>query len=155
MSASRENAGNVDVRTDLTTLAEILLRHYNVTQPPVPIERMLNEPPPGLGKLDPDRISLVMEHGLYNYAPRLAMARLLCREIARSSAAQALLGVDVSSLTYDDIKFFARCLLMPQQWMQSLSEQRLSVEHISHYLQAPSDAVVTRLGELGLPIPEK
>jgi len=39
--------------------------------------------------------------------------------------------------------------------MRSLSEQRLSIEHISHYLQTPSDAVVTRLGELGLPIPEK
>jgi hypothetical protein len=155
MSATRENTGNANVHADLTALAEILLRHYNVTQPPVPIERMMNEPPPGLGKLDPDRISVVMEHGLFSYAPRLAMARLLCREIARSSAAQASLGVDISLLTYDDVKFFARCLLMPQQWMQSLSEQRLSVEHISHYLQAPSDAVVTRLGELGLPIPEK
>ena len=132
----------------LATLAEKLREHYGVVEPPVPIERMLEEPPPGLGKLDLDQISSVMEHGLYSHAPRLAMARLLCREIARSKAARAHLGVDVPIKSYAEIKFFARCLLMPSLWIQQLSEQGLSVEQISTYLQAPSYAVVTRLAEL-------
>jgi hypothetical protein len=149
---SAEHSGN---RPALASLAQRLREHYGVTEPPVPIERMLQEPPPGLGKLDLDQISSVMEHGLFNHAPRLAMARLLCREIARSEAARASLGIEVTIKTYAEIKYFARCLLIPPDWIQQLSEQGLSVEQISTYLQAPSYAVVTRLAELGLPIPEK
>jgi hypothetical protein len=114
---------------------------------------MVEEPPIGLPKLDLDKISDIVEHGLYNYAPRLAMARLLCREITRSDFTKAKFRVDVSTSTYADIKFFARCLLMPSRWMYRLSRQGLPVEQISTHLQAPSYAVVTRLVELGLPIP--
>jgi hypothetical protein len=144
-----------DSRPALATLAEKLCEHSGVTEPPVPIEQMLEEPPPGLDKLDLDQISSVMEHGLYSHAPRLAMARLLCREIARSKTARALLGVDVPIKSYEAIKYFARCLLMPSHWIRQLSEQGLSIEQISTYLQAPSYAVVTRLAELDLPIPDE
>ena len=141
------------IRQNLVYLANALLQYYNVTRPPTPIEQIVKEPPVGLSRLDLDKISDVMEHGLYNYAPRLAMARLLCREITRSNVTKEKFGVDVSSATYSDIKFFARCLLMPSRWMYRLSRQGLAVEQISARLHAPSYAVVTRLVELGLPIP--
>jgi hypothetical protein len=142
------------IRPDLARLAEALLRYYSVTQPPVPVERMLQEPPVGLSGVDLDKLSLVMEHGLYHYAPRMAMARLLCREITHSAPAMQALQVSVPpSISYADVKFFARCLLMPPDWVKALSQQGLSVEQISSYLQVPTDAVITRLAELELPIP--
>jgi hypothetical protein len=140
-------------RLALIQLAEALLRQYSVTGPPVPIERMLEEPPAGLAGTSSDQVSFIMEHGLYRYEPRLAMARLLCREIARNGAVRESFGVDVSSFSYTDLKFFARCLLMPSNWVRAMAEQKLSVEQISDRLQAPSYAVVTRLAELGLPVP--
>lgn len=63
----------------LIRLAEVLLQYYGVTELPVPIERMLQEPPRGLDRIDPSQISTIVEHGLYSYEPRLAMARLLIR----------------------------------------------------------------------------
>jgi hypothetical protein len=142
------------IRPNLVYLANALLQYYNVTRPPTPIERMVERPPVGLKKPDLDKISDVMEHGLYNYAPRLAMARLLCREITHSAITKKRFGVDVSAATYSDIKFFARCLLMPSRWVYRLVRQGLSIEQISIHLQTPSYAVVTRLVELDLPVPK-
>jgi hypothetical protein len=151
---AEENTQTEAVRPDLARLAEALLRYYDVTHPPVPVERMLREPPVGLSGVDLDQLSLVMEHGLYHYAPRLAMARLLCREIAHSAPAMKALETSVSpSISYADMKFFARCLLMPPGWVKTLSQQGLSVEQISTYLQVPTDTVITRLAELELPVP--
>lgn len=141
------------IRADLVYLANALLQYYSVTQPPTPIEQMLEEPPVGLRKLDLDKISDTMEHGLYNYAPRLAMAHLLCREIAHSEISKKRFDVDVSAATHADVKFFARCLMMPSRWVYRLAKQGLSIEQISTHLQTPSYAVVTRLVELGLPLP--
>jgi hypothetical protein len=145
--------GSEATRLALSHLAEGLLQYYDVGQPPVPVEQMLREPPPGLTGVDPTRISSILEHGLYNYAPRLAMARLLCRELTRNGMVKEEFGIDVPSISYADLKYFARYLLMPPHWMRRLAEQGLSVEQISVYLQAPSYAVVTRLAELGLPVP--
>jgi hypothetical protein len=140
-------------RSVLDRLAAEVLQYYAVNQPPVPVEQMLREPPAGLTGIDPNKVSFVMEHGLYNYAPRLAMARLLCRELTRNGTAKKAFGIDVPQASYAGMKLFARCLLMPPHWMQRLVEQGLSVEQISAYLQVPSHAVVTRLAELGLPVP--
>jgi len=139
-------------RSALARLAQALLRHYEVIDPPVPVEQMLQEPPPGLSRVDPSRISFILEHGLYCYEPRLSMARLLCREIVRNRAVQQSLGVDVPSFSYVDLKFFARCLLMPTDWVRKMAKQELSVEQIGASLETPAHAVVTRLAELGLPV---
>jgi hypothetical protein len=142
------------IRANLIYLANALLQYYNIVQPPTPIERIVEEPPIGLSELDLDKISDVMEHGLYNYAPRLAMAHFLCREIAHSQVTKKRFGVDISVATNSDIKFFARCLMMPSRWVYRLARQGLSIEQISTCLQTPSYAVVTRLVELGLPLPD-
>jgi hypothetical protein len=92
---------------------------------------------------------------MYNYAPRLAMARLLCREVTRNEITKERFGVDVSPATYADIKFFARCLLMPSRWVYELSRKGLPIEQISTHLQVPSYALVTRLVELGLLLPSE
>ena len=141
------------VRTVLIGLSEALLKHYEVRQPPVPVERMLEDPIVGMVEIDPGQISFVMEHGLYSYAPRLAMARLLFREIAESGIAGKAFEIELPGVTTADVKFFSRCLLMPAPWMHRLAQQALTVHQISVYLQVPSFAVVTRLAELGLSVP--
>lgn len=142
------------VRANLTRLAEALLQYYEVARPPVPVERMLREPPTGMDGVDPDQISSIVEHGLYSYDPRLAMARLLYREMVRAGVTKSAFDIDLPSVSYDEMKFFARCLLMPAQWMRWLAGRGLSVEQMSHYLQAPPYAVVARLAELGLVVPD-
>jgi len=152
---SEEVGGTEATRSALARLAEALLQYYNVTGPPVPIERMLQKPPAGLAGVDPSQISTIIEHGLYRYEPRLAMARLLYREIARIVTDGKALDVDIpSSVSYADVKFFARCLLMPSLWMRGLVKLGLSVEQMSVRLQVPAYALVTRMAELGLPIPD-
>lgn len=141
-------------RASLTRMADALLEYYRVSEPPVPVEQMLDEPPQGVGPIDPSKVSVILEHGLYSYEPRLAMARLLCREIVRKEWLKDSSGMDRQSLSYAHLKYFARCLLMPADWIRALREQGLSVAQMSEYLQVPSHAVVTRLAELSLSVPE-
>ncbi len=92
-----------ETRSALIRLAEVLLQYYGVTELPVPIEQMLEEPPRGLDRVDSSQISTVIEHGLYSCEPRL--------------------GVDVSlSISYAG-KFFARRLLMPALLVESWSSR--------------------------------
>jgi hypothetical protein len=142
-------------RLKLCRMAERLLETYDIHHPPIPIERMLNEPPPGLQEVDPTHMSFVMEHGLHRHAPRAAMARLMCRMIIKNPKVQRALGVELEhTISYADMKFFSRVLLMPAPWVERFSQQDLSVEEISTEFQVPPYDVVTRLAELGLPIPE-
>lgn len=144
-----------DTRSILRQLTERLLKMYDIHQPPTPIERMLHEPPPGLNEVDPSRMSFVMEHGLHRHAPRAAMARLMCRMILKNPDVQRAWGIAFEEpVSYADMKFFSRNLLMPTAWVERLSQKGLSVEELSTEFQVPPYDVVTRLAELGLPIPD-
>ena len=144
---------DVHTHTLLTALAESILTYYQVDEPPVPIERMLQAPPQGMSPIDTTQISFTIGHGLYKYEPRLAMGRLLCREIARNLDVQHTVNVNITSLAYTDLRFFARTLLMPLSWLEAITRKRTTLEEISQTLQVPLYAVVTRLAELDLPIP--
>lgn len=143
-----------EMRDRLHRLTESLLAYYGVTAPPVPVDLMLREPAGSLWQVETDQISSIIGHGLYRYAPRLAGARLLYRVISDSASARQA-GFDAPwPASRREIKYFARCLLMPADWIHALSEPERAPEAISERFQVtPFDAVV-RLAELGLPVPD-
>src|SRR5512135_568752 len=109
-----------ETRARINRLVNALLERYQVTEPPVPIERMLKHPLNGLWEAHPSQISFILGHGLYRYAPRLAEARLLYRMLSDSVPAREA-GFDTPwPASRRAIKYFARCLLMPEEWMRAL-----------------------------------
>lgn len=143
-----------ETRERLQRLAALLLAHYGVASPPVPIDQMLREPPDRLWHVEADRVSAIIGHGLYRYAPRAAEARLLYRVISDSAPARRA-GFDAPwPASRREIKYFTRCLLMPEDWIRALPEAQRAPEAISEQFQVtPFDAVI-RLAELGLPVPD-
>ena len=132
-----------------------LLTRYHVTQPPVPVERMVTEPSLGLWDAKPTELSFTVGHGLYRFAPRMAQARLLYRAICDSDTARHH-GLNVPwPASRHEIKYFARCLLMPEVWVRALPESERSPDRLSERFQVPPFDAVTRLAELGLPIPDE
>ena len=143
-----------EVRQQIEHLADALLERYQVTQPPVPIERMLTEPNLNLWHIDPTELSSTIGHGLYRYAPRMAQARLLYRAISDSDEAREH-GMSVPwPASRHEIKYFARCLLTPERWIRALPDTKHDPGLISETFQVPSFDAITRLAELGLEVPD-
>ena len=142
------------MRRQIEDLAQLLLERYHVQAPPVPVERMLSEPALDLWDVDPTELSATIGHGLYRYAPRMAQARLLYRAICDSDSARAH-GFSVPwPPSRHEIKYFARCLLLPEAWVRGLAESERIPEVVGEKFQVPPFDAITRMAELGLPIPD-
>ncbi|MBI5564206.1 MAG: ImmA/IrrE family metallo-endopeptidase [Chloroflexi bacterium] len=144
----------LDTRARIHQLTQRLLDHYRVTLPPVPIDEMLRQPVSNLWDTNPEKVSSIIGHGLYRYAPRLAAARLLYRYISDSAGARAA-GFDAPwPAARREVKYFARCLLMPEDWIRALPEADRTPDVISEKFQVTSFDALIRLAELGLPVPD-
>jgi hypothetical protein len=142
-----------ETRARINRLVTTLLERYHVTEPPVPIERMLKQPLDGLWEAHPSQISFIMGHGIYRYAPRLAEARLLYRLLADSVPARQA-GLDAPwPVSRRTIKYFARCLLMPEDWVRALPPADRIPDTIGEIFQVTSYDAIIHLAELGLPVP--
>jgi hypothetical protein len=142
-----------ETRARINRLANTLLERYHIGEPPVPIEQMLLHPLDQLWDEHPSQISFIMGHGIYRYAPRLAEARLLYRMLADSSAARRA-GLDAPRpFSRREIKYFARCLLMPEEWIRALPPPDRAPDAIGERFQVTSYDAIIRLAELGLPVP--
>jgi len=143
-----------ETRQQIEQLVQSLLDRYHVDQPPVPVERMVTEPSLDLWDVDSSELSFTIGHGLYRYAPRMAQARLLYRAICDSESARKH-GLTVPwPASRHEIKYFARCLLMPEDWVCELPEAERIPDQMSERFQVPTFDAVTRLAELGLAIPD-
>ncbi len=142
-----------ETRIRINRLVNALLARYQVIAPPVPIERMLQQPIDSLWEPHPSQISFILGHGLYRYAPRLAEARLLYRMLADSPTAREG-GLDTPwPVSRRVVKYFARCLLMPEDWIRALPQSDRTPDAVSEMFEVTSYDAIIRLAELGLPVP--
>ena len=142
-----------ETRARINRLVDALLERYQITEPPVPIERMLKQPIGDLWEPHPSQISFILGHGMYRHAPRLAEARLLYRMLSDSVSARQS-GLDTPwPASRRAIKYFARCLLMPEDWVRALPEPDRTPDVVGEIFQVTSYDAIIRLAELGLPVP--
>jgi len=127
-------------------LAMKLVEHYNFKRPPVQIEIVLSNPPEGLSSVDISDMSLVFGIGEHRYEYRMAMARLLYREICRASADWE----QNYPYSNDASKYFAASLLVPASWLQKAARRPLvTLQQLSEEFQVPDYAIASRLVQMG------
>lgn len=127
-------------------LSTKLIAHYDFNQPPVPVEKILSDPPEGLNSVDISDLSLVFGIGEHRYEYRMAMARLLYREICRASSKWAK-GFPYSN---EAARYFAASLLVPEQWaLKNVRRPFVSLQQLSEDFQVPEYAMASRLVKLG------
>lgn len=127
-------------------LAMKLVEHYNFKRPPIQIEIVLSNPPEGLSSVDISDMSLVFGIGEHRYEYRMAMARLLYREICRASA-----DWDQNyPYSNDASKYFAASLLVPAPWLLKAARRPLvTLQQLSEEFQVPDYALASRLVQMG------
>ena len=123
-----------------------IINHYKFKRPPIPIEKILSNPPEGLTSVDISDLSLVFGIGEHRYEYRMAMARLLYREVCRTSVNWE------ESFPYsnDASRYFATSLLVPAKWtLKAAKRPFISLQQLSEDFQVPDYAMASRLVQLG------
>ena len=129
----------------IEALVASVVEDYGADSPPVPVEKILSDPPQGLNRIDISDLSLVFGVGEHEHEYRLALGRLLYRELCRTGNAGDL------PYTNDVARQFAMALLMPRDWIKSTARRPLITLHrLSQIYQVPEYAVASRLVQLGL-----
>ena len=125
-----------------------LLAHYRFRKPPVPIAHILREPPGDLlTSIDLADLSLVFGKGEHRYEYRMAIARLIYRELCRQQAAEEEVALPY---TPDASHYFAAALLIPRAWIQRASLWPWNdLYKLSETFQVPHYVMAARLTELG------
>lgn len=140
---------SLDIQDHIESLAGTILRDYGVKSPPVPIEKILTNPPGGLEAVDIRDMSLVFGVGEHRYEYRLALGRLLYRELCRTGFGTAAETAALPTNS-DAARHFAMAVLMPAAWLRKAARRRRANLHdLSLDYQVPDYAMATRLVQLG------
>ena len=132
----------------LETVAEELIDTFNITAPPIPIERILQNPQNDMwDDVDLSRLSGSFLKLTESYSPRMSLARMLARHVASCTwgAARGL-----SDLDRDDAKLysFARMLIMPANMIMQLNQSARTPHLLGTYFEVPEEDARLRLKEL-------
>jgi 16S rRNA (guanine(966)-N(2))-methyltransferase RsmD len=127
-----------------------LIDLFAITAPPIPIERMLQNPAGGLwGEIDPSTLSLGFFNVSVPFSPRMSLARFLARTVAASEWGRT---VGIPDLDPDEPLFqaFARMLVMPAPMIHELKEEARTPALISVHFEVPEEDAARRLEDLRL-----
>ncbi|MEA3309460.1 MAG: hypothetical protein U9Q70_08110 [Chloroflexota bacterium] len=132
----------------IETLAQQIIDNYDFREPPVPIEQILKSPPPNLlGAIDISDLSLVFGIGEHHHEYRLAVARLLYREICRQ---ESLHGVGKLPYNKAAAHHFAVALLIPRKWIKrAIRWPWVTLINVSEKFQVPEYTMAARLAQMG------
>ena len=131
---------------NIESLAVKLIDYYKFNRPPIPVDKILYQPPEGLESVDISDLSLVFGIGEHRYEYRMAMARLLYREICRMQADKN------RDLPYqrEAVQYFAAALLIPEDWVTRAARWPFkTLQKLSEEFQVPEYVMSTRLALLG------
>jgi hypothetical protein len=121
---------------------------YGVTDPPIPIERMLQHPRADMwNDVDMNDFSSTFLNVSTQFAPRMSLARFLARHIARSPWG---LKRGLTELDGDEelIHYFARMLVMPVDMVMEINAASRTPQLISLHFEVPEEDAKTRLKEI-------
>ena len=141
-------SGAADYQAQLDALIVRVLDYYKLQRPPVPIERMLAHPIEGLQQVDMTDLSLVFGIGEHRDEYRMAMGRLLYREICRQGPS----GWAAQEYPYstEAARYFAASLLVPSEWLlKAVRRPLINVATLSETYQVPDYVVATRVAQIG------
>lgn len=136
-------------RETLEAATRELLHACDIHAPPVPVETMLQNPPPGMWEnVDINQLSgtfLVLKD---QYSPRMSLARLLARYVAGSGWGASRGLYDIVIGDDDHLRIFARMLIMPRDMIESLTPATRNAIAISDEFEVPEADAQARLDEL-------
>ncbi len=135
----------------LEKIASELIHTFEIQDPPIPIEIMLQHPKKGMwDEIDITQLSVSFLKTGGHYSPRMSLTRLLARHIVRSEwgAERGLEDVLKSGKTDEFIQVFARMLIMPIEVIRKLGIGARTPITMSMHFEVPEEDARLRLDEV-------
>ncbi len=126
-----------------------LMAAFDVSNPPVPVEIMLQRPKAGMWKeVNLSELSTAFINIKQRYSPRMSVSRLLVRMICRCEWGVQRGLADLIK-DEDGMRAFARAIMMPHAMLESLPVASRTPITISMRFEVPEEDARLRLEELG------
>ncbi len=128
---------------------EDLMKAFEVSEPPVPVEIMLQRPKNGMWKeVNLAQLSMSAMNPAQHFGPRMSITRLLVRSVVRSEwGEQRKLPLVVK--TEETLRVLARAVLMPRSMLEHLPAPSRVPITISLRFEVPEEDARQRLQDLG------
>lgn len=126
-----------------------LMEAFDVTEPPIPVEIMLQRPKTGMWKdVNLSELSTAFINVKQRYSPRMSVGRLLARMICRCDwgVQRKLDGV---GSTDEGVRALARAILMPKSMLDRLAPASHTPMAVGLRFEVPEDDARQRLIDLG------
>jgi hypothetical protein len=136
---------------NLESIVRELMHMYEVTDGPIRVEQMLQSPRQGMwDEVDVSKMSTDFIKVTARYSPRMSMARLLARNIAKSQwGRERGLGELADNEKHEElIRAFARMLVMPADMIARLQATSRTPYAVGAHFEVPEEEAALRLQEL-------
>jgi len=131
----------------LEAVAREFISLFSITAPPVPIEKMLQSPKPGMwDEVDVSKMTARLDLSS-PYSAQMSMARLLARNIITCEWGKQH---ELADLDQDDemVRSFARMLVMPADMITQLNRTSRTPQLLSLHFEVPEADAKLRLQEI-------
>lgn len=137
-----------DQLKQLELVASELVKAFDVKAAPVPVESMLQKPLPGMwGEINVSQLTGSFLSIRDPYSPRISMARLLARHVINSDwGTQRKLAEVIGN--DEDVRAFARMLIMPKELVESLASGARNPVAMSMIFEVPEEDAQKRLMQM-------
>ena len=126
-------------------IANMVIETFEIKAPPIPIESMLQHPKPDMWEeLNPNQLTIGFISSKTSYARRMSLVRYLARHIMDSDWGKQH-KLDEVIQTSDNIREFARMLVMPLPMVQALSSSARTPAVMSHHFEVTEEDAKQRL----------
>lgn len=135
----------------LEKIASELIHTFEIEDPPVPIEIMLQRPKPDMwDEVDITEMSMGFLKKGVRYSPRMSLVRLLARHIIKSDWGDkhGLQDIMKQGNSDDVVNAFGRMLIMPLEMIKALSEGARTPITMSMHFEVPEEDAQIRLSEV-------
>jgi len=150
-ASSLEECAGMSKQNLLETIANELIKTFAITNPPIPIEIMLQRPKPDMWEeVDITELSVGFLKTGGHFSPRMSLARLLARHIVQSEWGEkrGLRDMLKNDQNEELLRSFARMLIMPAPMVKALSVGARTPVTMSMHFEVPEDDAKIRLSEL-------
>jgi hypothetical protein len=129
-----------------------LMEAFDVSDPPVPVEIILQRPKAGMWKeVNLSELSTAFINIKERHSPRMSVGRLLARNACRSDWGIQR-GLESLINSEEAIRTLARAILMPRPMLDALPPASRTASAVGTRFEVPEDDALQRLQELGYPI---
>lgn len=130
----------------LEQAADAFIAAFKITEPPVPVDELLNRPQPGMWeRVDLSQLTMSFAIRGDRFAPRVSFAKLVVRQLVQTEWGAQHKLPELIGTNAEAVLAFARMILIPRAILDTIPKARWSPIEVASDFHVPEDDAEARL----------